>query len=92
MLDIPRLLIPYGSSTAFIRFADDIVMVSMDEASPYEDTITLKDTGRNAFLGVGCVSTAEPSKRKGGVQLMLMPALGGLMGVEVFTPPSALLQ
>ncbi|EIW66527.1 hypothetical protein TREMEDRAFT_74725 [Tremella mesenterica DSM 1558] len=82
MLDVPRLSIPSGSPIAFIRFADVIVMVSMLPDSPYEDVIVLKESHRNAFLGVGCRSGS--AKHAISPSLIVMPAIGGLLTVEVF--------
>ncbi|OCF44072.1 hypothetical protein I317_02025 [Kwoniella heveanensis CBS 569] len=82
MLDVPRLLVPPGSAMAFIRFAETILVVSLDESAPYEEAITLKDSGRNAFIGAG--SATSPSSRRGSAvpPVIAIPAAGGLMSIE----------
>ncbi|KAL7420109.1 hypothetical protein Q5752_005074 [Cryptotrichosporon argae] len=77
LLDLPRLYIPGGSTTAFIRFADAIVLASLSD-TPYEDAIPLKDAVHNAFISIGSTSasTKQPS-------IVAMPATGGLLGIEV---------
>ncbi|WWC66609.1 uncharacterized protein I206_100512 [Kwoniella pini CBS 10737] len=82
MLDVPRLLVPPGSSMAFIRFAEVVLMVSLDEGSPYEEAITLKDSGRNAFIGAGSIASTSSKKGHGLPSIVAIPALGGLMSIE----------
>lgn len=53
----------------------------------HEDTISLKDPIRNAFIGVGSLPSHIPSKRLSSPSLLLMPATGGLLALETFTPP-----
>lgn len=79
MLDVPRLYIPANSHTAFVRFADAIVMASLRVAEPYEDTITLRDSAKNAFI---CVGTTT-SIRTASSSLVAMSAIGGIMNVDV---------
>ncbi|KAK4686173.1 hypothetical protein P7C73_g3957, partial [Tremellales sp. Uapishka_1] len=81
LLDVPRLHVPAGSPIAFVHFADVIVMVSLLEGAPYEDVITLKDSSRYAFIGVG--SQTAPSRRPSTPTLLAMPMFGGLMSLEV---------
>lgn len=76
MLDAPRLYIAPGSQTAFVRFADAIVMASL--AQPFEDTLTLKDGAVNAFIGVGTAATTAKT-----ASLVAMAATGGIMNIEV---------
>lgn len=52
----------------------------------YEDTITLKDASRNAFIGLGYKSVPVTTRRLAGSSAVLMPALGGLLGVDVVEP------
>ena len=80
MLDVPRLYIPPGSQTAFVRFADAIVMTSLVASQPYEDTITLKDSATNAFIGVAAAPQQPGGKS---ASLVAMAALGGIMNVDV---------
>jgi hypothetical protein len=54
----------------------------------YEDTITLKDASRNAFIGLGYKSVPVTTRRLVGSPVVLMPALGGLLGVDVVEPAS----
>ncbi|WRT63927.1 uncharacterized protein IL334_000854 [Kwoniella shivajii] len=82
MLDVPRLLVPLGSSMAFIRFAEVVLMVSLDESAPYEEAITLKDSGRNAFIGAGCIAPSSSKKGSTVPSIVAIPALGGLMSIE----------
>lgn len=77
MLDIPRLYIPSGAQTAFVRFADAIVVTSLSSI-PYEDTITLKDSSTNAFIGVGTAKSGNHN-----AALVAMAASGGIMAIEV---------
>ncbi|BEI95350.1 hypothetical protein CcaverHIS631_0102990 [Cutaneotrichosporon cavernicola] len=77
MLDVPRLFIPRGSRTAFIRFSDAILMASLS-SSPYEDVISLRDSGRNAFIGV---APSPPGHAASSV--VAMASLGGIMTIEV---------
>nr|ODN90385.1 hypothetical protein L204_05990 [Cryptococcus depauperatus CBS 7855] len=77
-LDVPRLLVPYQRSLAFVRFGSVVVMIGLDHDFPYEELMTLKDS-RNAYLGGSIVEG-------GGLNIVLFPAEGGLMGVEVFEP------
>jgi nuclear pore complex protein Nup133 len=81
MLDVPRLYIPTGSQTAFVRFADAIVMTSLVASQPYEDTITLNDSATNAFIGIG--STAGPQRKANTASLVAMAATGGIMNIDV---------
>ncbi|TXT07474.1 hypothetical protein VHUM_03194 [Vanrija humicola] len=75
-LDAPRLYIPAASQTAFVRFADAIVMASLS-SNAYEDSVKLKTN--NAFIGIGAGTT-----RTGGVSsIAAMAAVGGLMNIEV---------
>ncbi|GFZ42387.1 hypothetical protein JCM24511_00102, partial [Saitozyma sp. JCM 24511] len=55
----------------------------------HEDTISLKDPIRNAFIGVGSLPSHIPSKRLSPPSLLLMPATGGLLALETFAPPSS---
>ncbi|WWC58351.1 uncharacterized protein I303_100891 [Kwoniella dejecticola CBS 10117] len=82
MLDVPRLLVPPGSSMAFIRFAEVVLMVSLDEGSPYEEAITLKDTGPNAFIGAGPIVATSSKKGTNLPSIVAIPAFGGLMSIE----------
>nr|XP_019048984.1 hypothetical protein I302_02764 [Kwoniella bestiolae CBS 10118]OCF27914.1 hypothetical protein I302_02764 [Kwoniella bestiolae CBS 10118] len=82
MLDVPRLLIPAGSSMAFIRFAEVILLVSLDEGSPYEEAISLKDSGRNAFIGAGTILSTSTKKGNSLPAIVAIPAFGGLMSIE----------
>nr|XP_019002973.1 uncharacterized protein I203_04767 [Kwoniella mangroviensis CBS 8507]OCF66434.1 hypothetical protein I203_04767 [Kwoniella mangroviensis CBS 8507] len=82
MLDVPRLLVPPGSSMAFIRFAEVVLMVSLDEGSPYEEAITLKDSGRNAFVGAGSIISSSAKKGSSLPSIVAIPAFGGLMSIE----------
>ncbi|CAK9785321.1 unnamed protein product [Cutaneotrichosporon oleaginosum] len=77
MLDVPRLFIPRGSQTAFVRFADAILMTSLSSI-PYEDVITLRDSGRNVFIGVAPTATGHAAS-----SIVAMASLGGLMTIEV---------
>ncbi|WVO24839.1 uncharacterized protein IAS62_006218 [Cryptococcus decagattii] len=80
MLDIPKLVIPTGSTMAFVRFGSAVVMLSLDFDTPYEETLTLKDPN-NAYIGAGPVTnnTNTPC-------VLLIPAEGGLMNVETLEP------
>ncbi|ORY21434.1 Non-repetitive/WGA-negative nucleoporin C-terminal-domain-containing protein, partial [Naematelia encephala] len=83
-LDIPRLLIPSGCAVAFIRLASKLIVVSLLPNAPYEDVIALKDPGRNAFIGTGLkTSSTSLTKRSHLPSLVLMPAIGGLLSVDV---------
>ncbi|GMK59789.1 hypothetical protein CspeluHIS016_0900060 [Cutaneotrichosporon spelunceum] len=77
MLDVPRLFIPRGSQTAFVRFSDTILMASLS-SSPYEDAISLRDSGRNAFIGV---APSPPGHVAASV--VAMASIGGIMSIEV---------
>ncbi len=93
-LDTARVVVQ--GSTALVRFADVVVTVGLSPgmscamfasstniaASPFEDVLALSD--RNAYIGMGSVPS---SQRRGGPSVLLMPAKGGLLGVEVYTPP-----
>ncbi|KAL1411896.1 hypothetical protein Q8F55_002882 [Vanrija albida] len=75
-LDAPRLYIPAGSQTVFVRFAEAIVMASLS-SNAYEDSVKLR--ANNAFIGIGAGAA-----RKGGVSsIVAMAATGGLMTIEV---------
>ncbi|WVF65992.1 hypothetical protein IAT40_000730 [Kwoniella sp. CBS 6097] len=89
MLDVPRLLVPPGSTMAFIRFAETILVVSLDEGAPYEEAITLKDSGRNAFIGAGCASPSSSKRGPSVPSVIAIPAVGGLMSVEAFESGSS---
>ncbi|WWD09172.1 hypothetical protein V865_007294 [Kwoniella europaea PYCC6329] len=82
MLDVPRLLVPPGSSMAFIRFAEVVLMVSLDEGSPYEEAITLRDSGRNAFIGASSIIPSSAKKGSSLPSVVAIPAFGGLMSIE----------
>ena len=58
--------------------------VDIDEE--YEDVISLKERGVNAFIGVGCKTIPVTSRKSSGSPLVLMPAVGGLLSVDVFDP------
>lgn len=74
-LDAPRLYIPANSQTAFVRFAEAIVMASLS-SNAYEDSVKLKTN--NAFIGIGAGAS------RGGVSsIVAMAAVGGLMTIEV---------
>ncbi|WVQ93625.1 hypothetical protein IAU59_000701 [Kwoniella sp. CBS 9459] len=92
MLDVPRLLVPPGSSMAFIRFAETILVVSLDESAPYEEAITLKDSGRNAFIGAGCSSPSSSKRGTSVPSVVVIPVVGGLMSVEALEPSNASVQ
>ncbi|WWD16353.1 hypothetical protein CI109_100779 [Kwoniella shandongensis] len=86
-LDVPRLLVPPGSSMAFIRFAEVILLISLDDDAPYEEAITLKDAGRNAFIGAGTIRASAISKRSlANPSIVAIPASGGLMSIEALEP------
>ncbi|KIR25774.1 nuclear pore complex protein Nup133 [Cryptococcus deuterogattii LA55] len=80
MLDIPKLLIPTGSTMAFVRFGSAVVMLSLDFDTPYEETLTLKDPN-NAYIGAGPVTNNSNMPC-----VVLIPAEGGLMNVEALEP------
>ena len=57
-LPLPSFVIPPASNTAFIILPTSLLVVSLSTSQPpYEEAITLRDTARNAFLGLG-LSTA----------------------------------
>ncbi|KAK8861724.1 hypothetical protein IAR55_002547 [Kwoniella newhampshirensis] len=86
-LDIPRLLVPPGSSMAFVRFAEVVLLVSLDDDTPYEEAITLKDASRNAFIGAGRARSTLISKRSSAnPSIVAIPVLGGLMSIEALEP------
>lgn len=80
LLDIPRLVIPPGSTMAFVRFGSAVMMVSLDFDAPYEEALTLKDPN-NAYIGAGPVTSNSNSPT-----MVLIPAEGGLMNVEALEP------
>ncbi|ADV23780.1 Hypothetical protein CGB_H0250C [Cryptococcus gattii WM276] len=80
MLDIPKLVIPTGSTMAFVRFGSAVVMLSLDFDTPYEETLTLKDPN-NAYIGAGPVTNNINIPC-----VLLIPAEGGLMNVEALEP------
>ncbi|WWC86014.1 uncharacterized protein L201_000885 [Kwoniella dendrophila CBS 6074] len=88
-LDVPRLLVPKGSSMAFIRFAEAVLMVSLDEGSPYEEAVTLKDSGRNAFIGAGSTSSLTANRESGPPSIVAIPVTGGLMSIEALETRAA---
>ena len=47
----------------------------------------LKDSIKNAFIGVGCNSTPVTAKRLSGPALVIMPKVGGLMAVDILDSP-----
>lgn len=98
-LDAPRLFVPASSPTAFVRFANAVVLVSLDGAPPlpgqklisddYEDVISLKDASRNAFIGIGCISAPVSSRRTAAPALTLMPIFGGLVEIDIVDGPTS---
>ncbi|ORX35321.1 Non-repetitive/WGA-negative nucleoporin C-terminal-domain-containing protein [Kockovaella imperatae] len=84
----PRLYIPFGSHLSFLQFKDTIVIVSLSNNEPYENVLSLKDAQRNAFIGVGSKDfPVDPARRPLGPPLVIMPIVGGLMGVEIYDGP-----
>ncbi|WVQ78640.1 hypothetical protein IAT38_000727 [Cryptococcus sp. DSM 104549] len=73
--DSPSLLIPSGSTVAFVRFSHTILMTSLDPDSPYEEALVLKDHGHNAFIGADAVSVPQSS-------VVAIPAFGGPLSTE----------
>lgn len=54
--------------------------------SPHEEVIALKDPARNAFFGCSASLTGT-GKRVSSAALVLMPLIGGLMSLELYTAP-----
>ncbi|WVR03681.1 hypothetical protein IAU60_000676 [Kwoniella sp. DSM 27419] len=80
MSHVPQLFIPPGSCMAFVKFAEAVLLVSLDKGSPYEETITLKEPGRNMFIGA---SGSNVSSKKGAAPaIVAIAAYGGLMSIE----------
>ncbi|OWZ65412.1 hypothetical protein AYX14_06233 [Cryptococcus neoformans] len=80
LLDIPRLVIPTGSTMAFVRFVSAVVMVSLDFDAPYEEALTFKDPN-NTYIGAGPITSKSSDPT-----MVLIPAEGGLMNVEALEP------
>lgn len=88
-LPSPRLFVsthtsPDTAETAFILTPSVILVVSLAEGRPsYEESIPLKDSARNAFLGVGACESSDHSASPNGAEIVVITKASGILGIRV---------